>query len=75
MMELEQLDKTLEVLRKHKVVEYKNQEIYLKLAEDFSDTLTPEVMEAIEKARAAEEVSDEEVLFDPYAGLEVDDNG
>lgn len=71
-MELDTLDKTLEVLRKHKVVEYRNQEIYLKLAEDFSDTLTPEQMEAIEKAREAGEVSDDEVLFDPYAGLEVD---
>ena len=74
-MELDQLDKTLEVLRKHKVVEYRNQEIYLKISEDFSDTLTTEATEAIEKARAADEVSDDEVLFDPYAGLEVDDNG
>ncbi len=69
-MDLETLEKTFILMRKHKVLELRLDDDYIKLADDFDDTLSPETQKALAQMQKAEQATDEEVLFNPYAGLE-----
>lgn len=74
-MDVNELEKMLKTLKKYGVTEFKNEDCLIKLDADYDATLSPEVTEALEKLKKSEDVTDEDVLFNPYAGLEGEEDG
>lgn len=67
---IEELEKILKLMKEYKVESLTMDELHLKLFDDFDGNLSPETQAQLNKMKQAEQVSDEEVLFNPYAGLE-----
>lgn len=75
MIDVSALEAVLKTLKKYGVTEFKNDECFIKLDTDYDATLSPEVAAALESLKKADQVTDEDVLFDPYAGLGENENG
>lgn len=71
--DLKDLDKLLELLREHEVKEFTQENLKITFVEKYEySTYDQSAMDAIAKA-SGKDVSDEEILLDPYAGLGGDD--
>lgn len=71
-MELKKLEETLKLMKKYKVQEISYGEMTIKLSDDFESDLSPEARKALENIEKSSDTSDEDILYNPYAGLEVD---
>ena len=68
-MEIEQIEKIVDLMRDKCVQELNIEGLHLKLFDDY-DSPPEYTDEEISKLAKANEVSDDEIMLNPYAGLE-----
>lgn len=70
-MDLQHLEQIFKLMRKHKVQELETENCHIKLFDDFEDqpSLSPEMQKALNKIEEINSVSDEDIMFNPYAGM------
>lgn len=72
-MKIEELEQVFILMKKHDVssLALDGEIVTIKMRDDYEKEMSPEIKEALEKLEKSENVSDEDILYDPYAGLEI----
>ena len=70
-IEHDRLEKLLINMKKYKVAELKCRGYHIKMHEH-EDDIPDHVKEKLEELEKSNQVSDDEIMFDPYAGMEMD---
>ena len=71
-MEVEKIEAILKLMQKYNAQKLNIDGLSIEVDTDKNDTMTPEVLKALQDITKTEQASDEEILYNPYAGMEID---